>query len=296
MIILLIKKNKKLFFGETKKIEKTKILNYIKFMSIASISLVFFGSIDILMLGGFVEPIYLGYYRAALGLIITISAVLSFSGVLLPIFTQIEGKRFRRGFQKTFRYIMILALPSFFGLVFLSKYIIFTLYGAEYLPSTPSLYILSSLVIIAPLIALYSTIFQSKAKVKTLANSIYISLILNVILNWILISIFLEVSQEYALIGAGIATVVSRAFLLLSLKIKATSQMKLTVRKKDIFKPLFASLIMAAFLIFYNKIIDVNILSGIIEIILGAMIYFISLWIIGGVEMEDLRLLNLIKR
>ena len=68
------------------------------------------------------------------------------------------------------------------------------------------------------------------------------------------------------------------------------------VRKKDVFKPLFASIVMSSFLIFYNKIIEVNIISGIIEIILGATIYFISLWIIGGVEMEDLRLLKSIKK
>jgi O-antigen/teichoic acid export membrane protein len=296
MFFLLFKRNKKLFFGKPKKIENTKILNYLKFMSIASISLVFFGSIDTLMLGLFVDSIYLGYYRAALGLILTIAAIFSFSAILLPIFTQINNQRFQRGFEKTFRYAIILTIPSFFGGVILSKYLIFTLYGLEYMPAIYSLYVLSPLIIIAPLVALYSTIFQSKAKVKTLAKSIFWALILNLILNIIFILIFLRISQESAILGAGIATVISRVFLLGCLMIKAKSQMKLNLIKKDIFKPIIASIIMSFFLMLYLQIINLNFILGIIGLIFGILVYFISLWLVKGIGIEDLKLLKSFKK
>ena len=295
MIWLLIRKKKKLFFGKTEKIEGLKILTYIKFMSIASISLVFFTSIDTLMLGLFVDSIYLGYYRAALGLILTISAIFSFSTLLLPIFTKIDHQRFQRGFEKTFRYVILLAIPSFFGLIILSNYLIFVLYGIEYSPAIYSLYILSPIIIIAPLVALYSILFQAKAKVKILAHSISWSLILNILLNLVLILALLKINQTYAVIGAGLATVISRAFLLIFLIVKAKSQMKLTIPKKAIPKIIMASVIMSIVLISYYQLINVNIFNGILGLILGISSYFITLWIFKEIGADDLKLLKLLK-
>jgi len=142
-VLILYKKDKTLFIGKKESVDKKRINNYLGFMSVASISLVFFGSIDILMLGKFVELSYLGYYRVALSLIITIASLFSLSGVLLPMFTQIDKKRFERGFQKTFRYLMLIAIPATAGVLFIGKYLIFTIYGKEYLLAVSSLYFLS---------------------------------------------------------------------------------------------------------------------------------------------------------
>ena len=226
IILILTKKEKNIIFGKKISIEKPKILRYLRYIGIASISLIFFGSIDTLMLGRFVEAAYIGYYRAALSLVITVAALLSFSGIFLPIFTQIHRQRLKRGFQKTFRYIIILATPMAFGLMFVARYFILAIYGPEYMFSTSSLYVLSLLVIIVPLIALYSTIFQAKEKPKILSKFILIALLINIVLNYILIKCLLIFSQEYAILGAGIATLVSKSFYLAALAIKTKSQFK----------------------------------------------------------------------
>jgi len=296
-ILVLYKKDKTLFIGKKESIDKKTINNYLKFMGIASLSLVFFGSVDILMLGKFVEASYLGYYRAALSLIITIASLFSLSGILLPIFTQIHKKRFERGFQKTFRYLMIIAIPAIVGILFIGKYLIFAVYGKEYLLAVSSLYSLSILIITMPLITLYTTIFQSKEKSKIIAKSVFVALIINVFLNYILIKYFLQFSQEYAIIGAGISTVVSRVFLLGILIVSAKHQLNLNVKGIGFKKPIFATLIMGLFLLIFNNFVDMNLFFGILEIIFGVGIYFGVLILIKGLTKEDLELIkNLIRR
>ena len=278
--------------GKKESINKKTINKYLGFMGIASISLVFFGSIDILMLGKFVESSYLGYYRVALTLVITIASTLSISEVLLPMFTQINKKRFERGFQKTFRYLMLIAIPATAGILFTGKHIISAVYGSEYLLAVSSLYFLSALILTMPLITLYTTIFQSKEKPKIIAKSVFTALIINIILNFVLIKYLLQFSQEYAIIGVGISTVVSRAVLLGTLVVNAKCKLKLSAKGIGIRKPIFATLIMALFLLIFNSVVDMNLFLGILEIILGAGIYLGVLILIKGVGEEEWELVR----
>ena len=89
---------------------------------------------------------------------------------------------------------------------------------------------------------------------------------------------------------------ISRVFLLGCLMIKAKSQMKLNLIKKDIFKPIIASIIMSFFLMLYLQIINLNFILGIIGLIFGILVYFISLWLVKGIGIEDLKLLKSFKK
>ena len=294
-LVVLIKKEKYLFFGKKVVTEKSNLLKYLKYIGLTTLSLVFFGSIDTLMLGAFVDASYIGYYRAALGLVITLVSLLSISGILLPIFTQIHKKRLERGFKKTFKYTIMLAIPATLGIIFVAKYLIFTVYGSEYMLAVPSLYVLSVLVLIGPLITFYTTLFSAKEKAKFLAKSLFIALVINIILNYVLIKALLTISQDYAIIGAGIATVVSRIFLLITLSVKTKFQLKLKVDKIHIIKPLIASLIMVLFLLLFNYLFNINWIMGIVEIILAVLIYFSILWLIKGIGKEDFDLIRYLK-
>lgn len=291
-IFFLIKRDKKIIFGESIKIDKQKILKYMGFMGLSGVTLALFGSIDTLMLGRFVDAEYLGFYRAALTLVISISALLPFSGVLLPIFTQIHGKRLDRGFEKSLRYFVILAIPMVIGLMFIAKYVILLIYGKEYLLATSSLFVLSLLIIISPLVSLYSTLFQAKEKPKLLAKFVIISLIMNIVLNYILIKILLNISQEYAILGAGAATLISNFFFLGILIGKTKSQFKINLNKNPILKSILATAIMALFLLIFQSLIEMNILSGSVMIILSIIIYFSFMFLIKGLVKEDLNLLR----
>lgn len=280
-------KNKELFVGEKVPIEKSRVTKYILYMALAGISLKIFGAIDTLMLGRFVETEFIGYYRAALNLVKTVSALLGFGAVLLPTFTQISGEQLKRGFQKTSRYILMFSIPATAGLFMLAKYFMLAIYGKEYVLGTLPLYVLILMVLIQPLIAFYSSIFQAKEKAKSLAKSVFVSLLVNIALNYILIKSLLVYGGEYALLGAAIATVSARGIYLTQLSYKTKQSFKLTQNKISILKFVFATLVMSLFLIVFNKLVDMNMILGVIEIAAGILIYFTTLYLIKGIEKED---------
>lgn len=296
MLYILIKKDKSLLIGETGKIKKFKINSYWKFMILTSISLAFFGSIDILMLGRFVAPEYLGYYRIALSLVITIASLFSLSGLFLPIFTQISGKRFARGFHKTLRYLLIISIPATAGIIFIAKYLIKAIYGNEYLLGAASIYFLALLIITTPLIGLYSIIFQSKEKPKIVSNSILISLFVNIIFNIFVIFLFKN-NPLFMIAGIGLATSFSRILLLGLLVFWAKKEFNFRVKGIGLRAPIFATIVMSAFLVAFNYLVDVNIFLGILEVLFGAGIYLGILILTKGITREDFELIrNLVKK
>ena len=288
---ILLKKDKGVLYGRKKSFEKSKINSYWKFMALATVSLSVFGSVDILMLGRAVSPEYLGYYRASLSLVISISSLLSLSSIFLPIFTQISGKRFNRGFHKTLRYVLMISIPSTIGVVFISNYLIKVFYGDAYLMGTSVIYLLSSLIITSPLIGLYSIVFQSKEKSKVVSNSIIIALVANIIFN--LISVFIFRQNDLLTINAvAFSTSLSRVFLLGILVFQAKRIFNFRVRGIGLKAPIFATVIMSLFLVTFNYFVDMNIWYGILEVILGAGIYFMFLILFKGVTKEDYKLIK----
>jgi O-antigen/teichoic acid export membrane protein len=291
MFFVLLKRNKSILLGKTEEFDKSKINSYWKYMVFASVSLAFFGSIDTLMLGRFVSPEFIGYYRAAMSLILTVASVLSLSWVFFPIFTQIKGVRFQRGFNKILRYLLILSIPATVGIIFIAKYLIKVVYGNEYLLGATSIYFLSFLIITTPLIGLYSIIFQSKERPKIVSNSILISLMINIIFNICVIFLFKN-NPLFMIAGVSLATSLSRFLLLGLLLFYAKKEFNFKVRGIGLRSPIFATVVMSIFLLIFNHIVDMNIFFGIIEVILGAGIYFVVLILIKGINKEDLQLIK----
>lgn len=291
MFFVLKKRNNFLLIGETKKFDKSKVNSYWKFMVLASISLAFFASIDILMLGKFVSPEYIGYYRAAMSLVIAIASVLSLSWVFFPIFTQIKGMRFQRGFNKILRYILIFSIPATVGIIFIAKYLIKAVYGDSYILAASSIYFLSLLILTTPLIGLYSIVFQSKEKPQIVNKSVIFSLVVNILLNVLAIFLFKN-NPLFIIAGVGLATSLSRMLFLGLLVFYAKKEFNFKVKGIGLRAPIFATVIMSLFLLVFNHFVNINLFFGVIEIIFGAGIYFGVLIIKKGITREDLELLK----
>lgn len=291
MFFVLLKRDKSLLFGKTEKFDKSQINSYWKYVVFASVSLVFFGSIDTLMLGKFVPSEYIGYYRAAMSLIITISSIFSLSWAFFPIFTQIKGRRFHRGFNKILRYIIMLSIPATAGIIFLSNYLIKLIYGDSYMLATSSIYFLSLLILTTPLIGLYSIIFQSKEKPKIVSKSVLSSLLINIILN-ILVIILFKNKPLFILAGVGLATSFSRIILLGLLVYYAKKEFNFKVKGIGLRAPIIATIVMSLFLLVFNHFVDINLFWGILEIILGICIYFGVLRLTHGINSGDWELLR----
>ncbi len=273
-------------------INKKRVLSYLGFATLVTISLKFFGSIDTLMLGRFVEAQYIGFYRASLSLITTLTGLVAFGSVLLPVFVQISGKKLERGFQQIVKYITILSIPMIFGLLILAKYFIITIYGVEYANTIIPFYAVLPLMFFYPLIALYSSLFSAKDKINHLAKFIFISLIIDIVLNYAFIKYFLNYSPLYVIASVGIATSISRGYYFIALYNKSKKDLNLKPKTSFIFKPLISALLMFGILFFINKYIDMNLLIGILEIIFGALIYFLILYLLNGFNKSDIELIK----
>jgi len=297
-LYVFIKTDKKLFFNKDAKkqsIEKRRVLSYLGFVSLVSLSMTFFGKIDTLMLGRLVSAEYLGFYRAALNLATSAGSLFGFGAVLLPVFTQLSGKRFERGFKKTFKAITLFTVPAVLGVWVLGRYFIYAIYGGEYITATLPFYALALVIFIMPLVALYSTFFEAKEKPKILTKAVGVSLILNIVLNFILIKylpVWFNKGPEFAILGAGIATVISRGTYLFTIKGKTRKYSGIKGEGKFLIKPLIAGLVMAGFLIWFTFLVDMNWILGGVMIILGGGIYFLVMYLIKGIEKDDIQMMK----
>lgn len=277
-------KNKKLFFGELIKIDKKKIIVFMGWATILSMSLVLFSAVNPIILGAFIENRYIGYYSTIVSIVGTVTAFVLFSSVFLPIFTEISGERLDRGFKKTIKYALAIAIPAAIGLMFVITPVIRIIYGAEYSPFGYQIPLLITSVLLSMLIiesvfsGMYNSLFMAKEKVKWPAIFFVIFTIAHIILSIISIQFILSKGQEWALVAIAGSTFILRYVNLGILGILAKKQMNLAPNLKDIIKPIFASLIMAGFLLAYEYLINPGIWLSILMIILAGTIYFLELY------------------
>ncbi|MFA5061515.1 MAG: oligosaccharide flippase family protein [Candidatus Pacearchaeota archaeon] len=204
---------------ELKPNEKKALFSFIIALSAVVFSGIFFGFIDIFILGRYVEAEFIGYYRVAYSLITSAIPLITFSSALLPLFSKIRGKSLERGLSRSLRLTLLISIPSTILAVLLSPFIVKHIFGEEYLPSINILRIFSILIVILPLIALYSSFLVSQNRPRRVAQSLIVSTFVNIVLNYILIFALLPYGQIYAVYGATIATIISKVFYLVMLLI-----------------------------------------------------------------------------
>lgn len=222
---------KKLKSERTSNLSKKQKKNVNAFLiatAVLVLSGVFFGNIDKVMLGRFVASEFIGYYTAAFSLVGALIPLVGFAGIVLfPIFSRLKGKRLRKGFKKALKLTITISAGAFLGTLALAPLAVLIIYGREYLLATNILRILSLLLIILPMIGLYSMYFISQGKPQTVAKLLIFTTILNVILNYTLITSLLPYGNLPAVYGASIATVASQFVFLLGLVFYKRKQFKI---------------------------------------------------------------------
>lgn len=281
--LMLLIKRRSLLFGKTIVIDRRNIAIFLGWTIILSTSLVLFTNINTFMLGLFVENKYLGYYSTILSIVGTIMGFIAFSGIFLPIFTQISGDRLDRGFKKTIKYALMIAIPVSLGLIYVITPAIRIIYGAEYspfgyyMPLFITSIFLCLLIIESVFTGMYNSLFMAKEKVKYPAILLVIATTLNLILNYFFIKFALPYGQEWTLVAVASATFLTRYANLGILGILAKKQLNLIPQAKDIIKPLIAALIMLGFLYLCEYWFNPGLWVSILIVILAAGIYFLSL-------------------
>jgi len=216
LLFLTIVSGKKMSFLKSKSSELTSsesngLKKFILPLSVTALSGIFFGYIDTLMLGHFVSEEYIAYYGAAFSLIGSGVAIIGFiASALFPLFSQIQGSSLQRLFKKSRNMVFLISVLGGIFTYFIAWWAIRIAYGLEYLQAVPILRWFAILVVVLPIIGIYSTYLTSQKKTKTLAWIIVSTTVLNIILNFIGIKIGLQYGMFEAVLGAAFATIISR--------------------------------------------------------------------------------------
>jgi len=223
-LFLFFKKSTPYLSEKAEKIPKQEKKKVNKFFIITSANVfsgVFFGYIDILILGRFVPSEFIGYYSAAFNFIGALFPLLSFSVALLPLFSRLSTKSLRTGLKKSIAIVSALSLLAFLFLFIFSPIIIKIIFGSSFSPSANILRALSLLLIPLPLISLYSNYFFVKNKPFVITKFLFISTIMNIVLNYIFILWFIKYGYLAAVYGVILATLISKYFYLFALILKS---------------------------------------------------------------------------
>jgi len=199
--------------------EVLQLRKFILPLSVTALSGMFFGFIDTLMLGHYVDATYIGYYSAAFGLIGAAGTLLSFmGGALLPIFSRMKNASLERVFKRVRILSLLIGLAAAVFTFFVARYILL-IYGDAYLPATLLLKVFSLLLIVIPVTGIYEAYLMSREKTSIMAWVLIISTLINIILNYTFINMGLKTSMFDALLGACIATIISKVIYLFGLMI-----------------------------------------------------------------------------
>ncbi len=290
MIIFVIKK-----IGITKP-KFTPIKEYLHFsMPLLPLILTVWivSSSDRLIIGFFKGASNVGYYSAGynfgslLFLFIMIIGV-TIRPILVKLYTEKKNKEIKAVLSHTYKYYLMITIPSVFGIALLSKPLLKILTLTE---------IANQAYIIAPIIAIaivmqgsarfYEEILFLEKKTKTISKIWIIAAILNIILNFIFIPFF-------GIISAALTTVIAYTAALTMTYYYASKQITFKKYYKTTLKTIIASIAMSIFII---KFYPTGLKQTIIIITISSLIYFTILFLTKALSKKEIQLLrNIIKK
>ncbi len=213
------------------------------------------------------------------------------------MFTKLKKSKTENALNQIFKYLTIFAVPAAFGLLILGKYFVRFFYDYSYIPAALPLYFLSFLIIPVVYVSVFLPLFSAREKPQIFAKIIVAASILNIILNYILIKALLPVSSIWATAGASIATLTSWIFYLIAVVYVSKKELGIAVSFKHLIRPFIAGIIMSGAVLYTMTFFkDMTFISGTLEILLGILVYFGALFLIGGIKREDFELIKLLRR
>jgi len=260
---------------------KNSILKAFPFAMTVIFALIYFG-IDSVMLSIMVGDAPVGIYNAAYNLILGVMIIpMAFSAAIYPIMSryfETSKGSLKFLYEKSMKYLVLLAIPAGFVITLLASKIVDFLYGPEY---NASVFALQLLVWggVAWFVSMgISTTLRSVNRQKTMAWIATSAALLNIVLNIVLI-------PYMSFIGAGIATVITEFFVLFACLYKLSGTLPLPRMQKTIMTSLFSSILTVAFIYFF---MDLHVLL----LIMMALVYFPLLFVLRGFDKKDFDVLK----
>jgi O-antigen/teichoic acid export membrane protein len=242
--------------------------------------------IDSVMLSFMKGQDAVGWYNAAYRLILVILFVpTAYFGAAFPIMSRFHStsKEYLRFiYEKSFKYMLILAVPIGVGTTLLASKLILLIFGLGYLNSVIALQILVWSMVLIIVNWTFAQLFSSVNRQMIATTVVIVCTVFNVILNIILI-------PKYGVTGASISTVAAQ-FVGFAVYYVWSSRIGYGIPIRDtiatVIRVVICCSIMGVF-VFYLK--NFYILA---VVPMSALLYFAVLFIIGGIDREDKLLLR----
>jgi len=242
--------------------------------------------IDSVMLSVMQGSEVVGWYNAAYRLILVLLFIPTALGsAIFPVMSRFyttSPDSLRRGIEKLFKYMIMLGIPLGVGTTLLADRIILAVFGPGYMQSIIALQILVWTIVLTFAGAAFVKLFETTNRQVVVTRVSGICMVANIILNLLLI-------PRFSYVGASVVTVATELILVGAVFVLAyrtgfsISRNRLI---KDVSKVTISSLVMGAF-IWYSS--DLNLL---VLVVLATLLYFGLLYLIKGIDREDLSLLR----
>lgn len=254
-------------------------------LGMAVILVMIYFKLDTVMLSVMKTPAEVGIYGLAYKILESlIFFPAMFVGLIMPLMSKyalIDQAKFKKISQKTLDILLMAIIPLIVGTFFLSPKIIVLIAGSDFICSANVLNILIVATGIIFLGALFSNQIIALKKQKTLAYIYGFGAVINVVTNLIFI-------PKYSYYGAAGTTVLTELVVTILMLIVIAQTLKAWPSFKPIFKYLLGACLMAIPLYF---LASWNLL---ILIILGILVYFITLYLLKAFSLQEI--LALVKR
>jgi O-antigen/teichoic acid export membrane protein len=174
------------------------------------------------------------------------------------------------------------SLPALIGFNSLSKPIISILTTPQYYGGQLIFPFVSIGAFLGGLYPLSYTGLVVHEKSSLIAKIIAVSAIFNILLNLVLI-------PYYGFIGAGISTMIAYFVAFVIVDRTSSKYLKWRPATKPIIKIFFASAMMGIIVYSISTLVAVSLLNLILEILIGGIVYFLALYMLRGVEKEEIK-------
>lgn len=264
-------------------------MKYIFYLVFVNLAIEIYSLVDITMLGFLCKNSDVAFYSYGSKIYrILITVMNTFTTVVVPklAFTYSESKieDYNNLLTKTFKIIILIAVPLIIGIQFTSNFLITAIYGGAYLASSNVLKIFTVALLISPIgYLLGSRVMLTTGNEKKMVIPVMAGAIVNVICNFILIQLIQES-------GAAIASVISEIVVMIVYLHFSKKYFRIFNIKKFIKNILIASVIMGVYLFTMTFLPMSKIYICIIQIIGAIIIYFVSLLVLKDetfIEIKD---------
>lgn len=241
-------------------------------------------SSDLYVIGILLGTASVGYYSPGYSLGSIIGIFLAPFSFLLPSvlskkYDENNTEEVKTILSYSFKYLMMISIPTVFGISFLSKPILTIL-------STPEIasqgYLITPFVVLSTLLfGAYTIILQIiilEKKTKIIGKIWIIAALLNLGLNFIFV-------PYLGIIGAAITTLIAFCFSTVATTFYANKMLKFDMKFIFLLKSILASLIISSIIMVSNPI---ELLSLVVIIGICIIVYFLILYLMKGFEKQEI--------